>query len=231
MKLVPQPQTTETPAPAQDQGTTAPAGTAGVAPTPESTTTEAAQTVTMTQDELNDKFGATRNEGRLALAKAYGYETIDAFDADFKQMKALKDSQLSEADKAKKEAAELKKSTQDLAKENRELKVSTASRDVALDLDVDPKNMADVLTLAKVTETKLDADGNPDRAAIKAAIKDVLTRNPSFKRGVGASVGGGGTPAGAAATALNLDQQIALANKEGRFIDAINLQTRKLFTN
>ncbi len=184
--------------------------------------------VAKSKDELDQKLGSERTAAQLALAQEYGFDNVTDFQAFVKSQKEKTDADKSEAERLKEENANRKKNETLLQKENRQLKISQAARDIAVDLEVNPKKVSDVMTLAGVKDIPLAADGSVDAAAVKKAMKDVLTRNPFFKGSGGTSIGGGGNPADAASNALTLDQKIQKAQKEGRFMDVIGLQMQKL---
>lgn len=224
------PPTDDVQTPAQDTPPQAPPETVNSGSTPTDSTGTPYKTFA-SQEEFEAAFGPTRDAGRLSLAKKYGYESIEDFDRDMTAFQTKKQSEMSEVDRLKQENKTTKTRESELAKENKQLKINSAAERIALEMDTDPKKLAAVLKLRE-GGNEFDAEGNVDTKALKASIKEVLAENPYFKRGGGGTaVGGGGTPANAASNSLSLQQQIDKANSEGRYMDAIRLQTQKLFVN
>lgn len=218
-----QPTEEQNPAPAGEEaaGSAAPSG---------QTSNEQPFFVATTQEEYEAKFGPTRNEGRLSLAKKYGYDSVEAFDAYMTEVQSQKQAQETEAQKAAREAREARAAERNATKEVRQLKLEREAERQALALGANPQKLDAVIKLRDASANEITAEGVVDPKLVKASIKSVLDAHPYFKGSGATSVGGGGAPAAAASTANTLDQQIADAQKSGNVMDQIGLQMKKLFS-
>ncbi len=129
--------------------------------------------VARTEEEYEAKFGATREAGRLSVAKANGFESVEELE------EAL------EAVKAGGPSAELAEARQERDQSKAELQALTVEREAqlqVLDLGGTPHAVADILTLRAKGGDVLE-DGQPNVDAIRSSIEDVFNAHPQLRGG------------------------------------------------
>lgn len=212
---------------------TAPPSPANAPETPTSDTTasprETPLFVANNQEELNAKFGKTRTEGRLSVAKEHGFDSLDAFNAAMKQYKTTQDAQKTDVQRLQEANQALTTTHQSQTAELRAIKLDREAERLALSAGASPDRLEAVLRLRNASDTEIDDTGNVSVPAITASVEAVLTSYPEFKKPA-PTVGGGGAPAQAAATASSADEQIAEATKKNDWGAVIALQMHKLNT-
>ncbi len=136
--------------------------------------------VARTEEEYEAKFGATREAGRLSVAKANGFESVEELEEALEAMKAGGPSaELAEA----RERAEQARQERDQSKA--ELQALTVEREAqlqVLDLGGTPHAVADILTLRAKGGDVLE-DGQPNVDAIRSSIEDVFNAHPQLRGG------------------------------------------------
>lgn len=155
-------------------------------------------TVTLPQTELDNQFAARARQARQAMAKSYGYDTIEAFDTAMKAYKAQEDAQKTEAQRAVDRAEAAEAQNQTLSQRLQTLE----TREIATSLGVDKDKADDVLALALRDNSHLDENGTLVNTAVSAAITSVLERHPHFKSGP-VTIGTGTNPGPAQPPAKN----------------------------
>lgn len=185
--------------------------------------------VANTQDDLDKKFGATRTEGKLALAKQYGFDTIEAFNTAAKAWKTTHDSQLSELDLQKQENTTLKTQNTQLTTEIGATKLRDAATTIAAELGIDTAKLDRVMSYRTQTEGEIDQTGQVNTNLLQHSLATFIAANPEFKADPKTVAATGSTPASAAAELSTIDEQITQAQNKGNIQEAINLQLRKMF--
>ena len=192
------------------------------------TQTEAPLFVAKTQEELNQKFGATRDEGRLSVAKKYGFDTVEAFDAAATQWKTAHDASLTDQQRAEQAQRDLQRTNAQLLTQVASQKMADTQKALAERLGIDKTKLDRVERYRDKTEGEIGADGTVNEALVENSMLVFLNQNPEFKAPP-VTVGSGGSPAGAAADANSLDARIEAAQNSGKVSEAISLQLQKMF--
>jgi hypothetical protein len=141
--------------------------------------------VARTEEEYEAKFGATREAGRLSVAKANGFETVEAMNTALEAMAKLGE--------AKQREAESREERDQSKAELQALRVEQEAHLQALDLGGTPQAISDILTLRQKASDALE-DGQPNVDAIRSSIEDVFNAHPQLRGGQvrprGGSTGG-----------------------------------------
>ncbi len=205
----PAPQTTPAPTPPSPQGFIDPTGQ-GRTPL----------FIAWEQNDLNNKFGEARTDGRTALAKKYGFETIEAFDAHMQTTRT-------QADELSAKTTALNEAQASIAS----MKLDGEAERQARLLGVPEENIKDVLKFRDPSAGEMDTEGNISGDAIKGSLETFLGQYPAFKQPKNPATVGttGSNPAGGAGAALTIDQQIAKAQAENNHQRVIELQTQKMY--
>ena len=181
-----------------------------------------------TKEDYERQFGPTRTEGRLSLAKKYGFDTIEAFDAAVPSWKQAHDASLSEMEKIQQENQRLANENQTFKASQAAQKLAETAREAAEKFGIDPAKMDRVLELRQSNPEEITAEGEINTKLLEHSLQTFIDRNPEFKAEP-VTVGDTGTnPAGAASGSMTLNEQISKAQSEGRWMDAIRLESQKL---
>jgi hypothetical protein len=127
-----------------------------------------------TEEDLEAKFGGTREAGRLSVAKANGFDTVEAMNTALSDMKELGE--------AKQRAADAGEELDQHKAELRAIRVEREARLQALDLGGTPQAISDILTLRQKREDVL-GDGQPNIDGIRSSIEDVFNAHPQLRGG------------------------------------------------
>lgn len=182
-----------------------------------------------TKEEFESKYGNVRTEGKLAMAKAAGFETIAEYTAaaaDFKKYQEDKKTDAQrQADQATQNAA--------IVAENKALKIEREAERQALQLGADPKQLDDLMKLRTVSDGEVADDGTVDTEAVKTSISQALETRPWLTAKPGGKTVGtaGSNPASGATEPTDIEAQIAEAQKANNHERAVALQMQKLFPN
>lgn len=186
--------------------------------------------VANTQDDLNAKFGATRAEGRLSIAKSFGFDTVEAFETATTQWKKTHDSQLTDAQKAKQAEDALKAENKTLKRSLAESRLTDEAKRIAGELGIDAAKLPRVMEYRTKSEEEIGADGNVNPALLEHSLATFIGRNPEFKAAPTTVGVTGSNPATGATDKITLDEQIRIAQEKNNFTEVIRLQTMKMFT-
>ncbi len=199
--------------------------------TAQTNTTDAAKPlfVAQNQAELDAKFGQTRQEGRESLAKAYGFDTVEAFDTAAKGWKATADAQMTDAQKAEQRTKEVEAERDTLRSAVALSQMKDTATQVAAKIGLDPTKLDRVERYRDKVPAEINPDGTVNAALVENSMTVFLAQNPEFKAAP-ATVGGDGVPIVAGAETSTVDEQIAAAQTKGDLNTVISLQMRKFFT-
>lgn len=133
-------------------------------------TGDSKHTKTFTQDDVNNLVAREAKKATEKLLKQLGVTDFKTAKEGLDKFKEIQDSQKTDAQKAVEKAKQLEDTNLDLTKQ-----VSTLNAQLAaLKADVNPDSLNDVIVLANNLVN--------DDTDIDAAIKQVLTKYPNFKR-------------------------------------------------
>lgn len=178
-----------------------------------------------TQEEFEAKYGNVRTEGKLAMAKAAGFETIAEYTAAAADFKKYQDEKKTDVQRQADQAAQ----NATIVAENRTLKIEREAERQALALGADPKQLDDLMKLRTISEGEVAEDGTVSAEAVKTSITAALDSRPWLK-GAAKTIGSGGSnPASGATEPTSIETQIAEAQKAGNHERVIQLQMQKLF--
>lgn len=146
------------------------------------------------------------------------YDALKAKAADFDKLQDANKSELEKAQEAARKAEEARVAA--LSTANTRLIAATA-KVTATELGVKPERIAAALKLADLSAVAVGDDGEPDAAAVKAAIEKVLADVPELKAAAGGSTtstanparGAGGIANPWARETLNLTEQGRIARE------------------
>lgn len=185
--------------------------------------------VANSQEELDAKFGATRQEGRLSLAKSYGFDTVEAFDTAAKGWKATADAQLTDAQKAEQRTKEVEQERDTLRQAVALGHMKETAQAVAAKIGLDPAKLDRVEKFRDKVPAEINPDGSVNAALVENSMTVFLTQNPEFKAPA-VTIGKDGVPPSAGAETTTLDEQILAAQNKGDTNLLISLQMQKFFT-
>lgn len=180
-----------------------------------------------TEDEYKAKIGPDLTQARVGLAKKYGYDTLEAFDAAMKAYKAQEQANMTELERVTKERDTLKTQASQGQERLNAIAVRGELEAQAKALGLNPERLDAIDELRPKNEGEVDAEGNANADLIKTSLESVANRFPEFKAPP-TTVGSTATPAAAAAQTTTIDEQIAEAQKKGDFGAMIELQMMKL---
>lgn len=184
--------------------------------------------VANSQEELDAKFGQTRQEGSLRVAKQHGFDTVEEFNTAVASWKQAHEAGLTDQQKAEQRQRDLERTNTQLLTQVASQKMAQTQQALADKLGIDKAKLDRVERYREKTEGEIDATGNVNEALVENSMIVFLTQNPEFKAPP-VTVGSGGSPAGAAADVTSLDARIEAAQNEGKVQEAISLQLQKLF--
>ncbi len=122
----------------------------------------------------------TRDEGRLSVAKANGFDTVEDLEEALEAMKAGSPS--AELNEVRERVAE---ETEKRGQLQAELQAATVEREAqlqVLELGGTPHAVADILTLRRKANDVLE-DGEPNVDAIRSSIEAVFNAHPQLRGG------------------------------------------------
>lgn len=182
-----------------------------------------------TQAEYEAQFGPIRTEGRLSVAKKYGFDTLEAFDAEMTAWREHRDSQRTKEEQLAEQNTTLQTTAETATQEAQRVKLEAATQRAAIAAGVDmtdPTILDDVMALRQNAPGEVDADGNPNLATLQTTIEAVLARHPYMKAGA-KRISGGNPPRDGEKP---LHQQIQEAREAGNIGLAVSLEMSKLNT-
>jgi hypothetical protein len=185
--------------------------------------------VAQTQNDLDAKFGQTREEGRLSVAKKYGFDSIEAFDTAAAAWKATADSQLTEAQKAEQKTKQVEAERDTLRQTLALSQMKDTAQAVATKIGLDPAKLDRVEQYRDKVPAEINPDGTVNAALVENSMTVFLAKNPEFKAPA-VVIGKDGVPPEAGAETTTLDEQINAAQAKGDVNTLISLQMRKFFT-
>lgn len=182
-----------------------------------------------TKDEFESRFGPTRQQGRLSLAKEHGYETIEAFNAAMNEYKTYQQSQQTEQERVTNENKTLAQKNKELSERVNSRALKDSMLEMADEVGFNKERLDAINDLRQKAEGEIDADGNVVPELVKHSITQVLQKYPEFAAKT-VTIGATGTPAHAAGETSTVDEQIKAAEQKGDMQTVIALQLQKFNT-
>lgn len=136
--------------------------------------------VARTEEEYEAKFAATREAGRLSVAKANGFESVEGLESALQEMKASPAG--AELAEARQREAESKAELYQLKADVQAATVELEAQRQVIALGGTPRAVADILTLREKTSDFLQ-DGEPKVDGIRTSIEEVLREHPQLRGG------------------------------------------------
>jgi|SRR5215212_559965 len=212
----------------QTPGDTTPAPETSEAPTPETQEEQAPFKVFQTKEEFERQFGPTRLEGKLSLPKKFGFEHVNKFEEAVEQWKAAHENTLTDQQRVEQENERLKQENQAFRMSSAAQQLAQAAKDGAEKFGIDPTKVDRVMALREKNEGEIDEQGNINSVLLEHSLERFITQNPEFKAPPVTVGNTTGVPVSTGGEALTLQEQITTAQKEGRWQDAIRLESQKI---